>query len=414
MALSPRHTITSQADTRAPHYRLHRAVFSTGERFPIVLHNETLQPAVLATRYLVDERREVRQASTVERDARVLCWLYEWCVQVGIELEETLREGDALSPGQLRGFARWLRAQRATKIIGAVGVAEPAEVSRLPLVSPRTLNDYLAVVAGFFVWAVEEFTCKACSEEDIRQRVERAKGRVERAFRAFRATSSVERPKRYGLTTEEMAELRELAAPGGRRNPFRISLQFRNSLLIETLLATGLRRGELLKLRVCDLPQGPKQTLTVLRQPDDPADPRRDEPRVKTRSRELPLPRRLAVDLHRYVQGDRGACRHRYLFVSSRGGNPLTGSGLGKVFGRLRRCFQDGTRPLHPHLLRHTFNDQVMEKARNMDLPDDIRIKVQNYLNGWVEGSTQSEVYTHRYVEAEAMRLVEGFQSSLW
>jgi integrase len=414
MAFSSGHLPTSPVEAEIPRFLVHRAVFSTGERFSVVLHAETLQPAVLATRYLVDERREVRQASTIERDARVLCWLYEWCGQVGIDLETALREGDVLAPGSLRGFARWLRARRTEKVVGAVGVAKDEGASRVPVLPPRTLNDYLAVVAGFFVWAVEEFAPRAYPEGVVRERVEQAKRRVERAFRAFRAASGVERAKRYGLTAEEVADLRDIVAPGGGRNPFRKALQFRNHLIVETLLATGLRRGELLKLRVPDLPQGPKQTLTVLRQPDDPADPRREEPRVKTRSRELPLPRRLAVDLHRYVQGDRGACPHRYLFVSSRGAAPLTASGLGRVFARLRGSFPGGARPLHPHLLRHTFNDQVMERARSMGMPDDVRVKVQNYLNGWVEGSTQGEVYTRRYVEAEALRVVEGFQSSLW
>ena len=45
---------------------------------------------------------------------------------------------------------------------------------------------------------------------------------------------------------------------------------------------------------------------------------------------------------------------------------------------------------------------------------DDERIKVQNFLCGWAEGSTQSEVYTRRFVEAEALQLIGSYQESLW
>ena len=48
------------------------------------------------------------------------------------------------------------------------------------------------------------------------------------------------------------------------------------------MLATGIRRGELLKLKLSHLPFGPKATLTVERSPDDKEDVRRNEPQVKS------------------------------------------------------------------------------------------------------------------------------------
>jgi len=56
-------------------YRVHTTVFSTGERFPVLLHQQTFQPVVLVTRYVIDRRRETKQSGTIERDVRVLKWL---------------------------------------------------------------------------------------------------------------------------------------------------------------------------------------------------------------------------------------------------------------------------------------------------------------------------------------------------
>ncbi|GEM_PF-590198 len=395
-------------------YFVHKAVFPTGERFPVILHVDSLQPAVLATRYIIDERRESRQASTLERDVRVLCWFYEWCAQVGIDLEKRLKSGDTLNSGEIQGVARWLRAGRNRKIVGTIGKVNDSSSSRIPLLQPRTFNDYLSSIESFLIWAAYEFVPKASSEAGLRKSLRGAKRRIKRAFRAFKAVGTVERAKRYGLTGEELRELRELTQPGGRRNPFREAMQNRNHLIIETMLATGVRRGELLKIRLVDLPRGPKQTISILRQPDDSDDPRLNEPRVKTRSREIPIPKTLAISLVQYVQRERGRCNHPYLFVSSRGHQPLSLAGLNNIFLMIRKNFRVSDRSIHPHLLRHTFNDLLMEKAKASGMTDDIRLKVQNFLNGWTEGSTQSEIYTHRFVEAEAMQLLGSYQQSLW
>ena len=393
---------------------VYKAVFSTGERFPVVLHSDTLQPAVLATRFIIDERRETRQASTIERDVRVLCWLYDWCAFVGICLELLLRSGESLSVKQIQGFLRWLRSGRQNKLVGTIGAVDAGADSKAVVLRPRTFNSYLSTIESFLVWAAYEFIPKTDSSEGIRKRLRDAKRRIQRAFKAYKAVESVERARRYGLTDNELQELRKLSIPGGPQNPFRKQIQNRNYLIIEIMLATGVRAGELLKMRLQDLPRGPKQTVSIVRQPDDAKDPRKDEPRVKTRSREIPIPRKLATELVGYVQKERGYCNHQYLFISSRGRAPLSRSGLSNIFSVIQAKSPVGTRAVYPHLLRHTFNDLLMDRAKQTGMPDDVRIKVQNFLCGWVEGSSQSEVYTRRFVEAEALQLLGQYQQSLW
>jgi len=121
------------------------------------------------------------------------------------------------------------------------------------------------------------------------------------------------------------------------------------------------------------------------------------------------------VELWRYAQKHRKPGRHPYLFTSQRGGVPLDVSGLNGIFSCLvRRCFPDLRGKLHPHNIRHTFNNRLLEKARELGWSDDQQQKVQTYLNGWAEGSIMPEIYTRAVVEAQAMELAERYQAELY
>lgn len=392
-------------------YFCHISIFSSGERFPVLLSAETFQPVILPTRYVIDERRETKQAGTIGRDIRVLGWFYEWSDRNGIDLETLLRNGESLTAGEITGFSRYLRARRSAPIIGTIGQASPEQFDVL---SPATFNSYLAVIEDFLIWAAYEFIPVATPTGEIRDTVETAKERIRRAFRGNRMGGRTPR-QRFGLTPDEVAALRQVITPGAQQNPFKKPLQFRNYLIIELMLATGVRRGELLKIKLQHLPQGPKDTLTVERSPDDKQDSRRNEPQVKTRGREIPLPKTLAIDLWKYAQQHRKRGNHSYLFTSHRNGAPLDSAGVNWIFDLIvSRCFPELKGRLHPHILRHTFNHRLVEQALLLGWSDAERHKVQVYLNGWSDGSTMPAVYSRGAIEAQAMELAERYQASLY
>jgi integrase len=394
----------------AERYFVHVALFQSGERFPVLLHRETLQPAVLATRYIVDECRENSQASTLLRSVRVLKWLYEWCEATGIELESRLRQARLPTAAEITGFCRHLRAR---KIPDGRNFAERAEPEVISTLSPATFNFYLSVVERFLIWAAYEFFPVGLPAR-ARETVETSRERLQRAFRSNKLGGKPLRT-RLGLSDQEVAELREVVRPGHRRNPFKPVVQFRNYVVVELMLATGLRRGEVLKVKLSHLPVGPKSTLTVQRTPGDKDDTRRNEPAVKTREREIPIAKPLAVELWRYAQKHRKPGKHPYLFTSQRDGAPLDVAGVNWIFSCIvRRCFPHLRGKLHPHNIRHTFNNRLMVKARELGWSDDRQQKVQTYLNGWAEGSIMPEIYTRAVIEAQAMELAEKYQAELY
>ena len=391
-------------------YIMRTSIFSSGERFPVLLYAESYQPVILPTRYVIDIRRETKQAGTLERDVRILKWLYEWSDACGLYLEERLRRGETLSVSEITGFCRYLRTRRSETIVGSINLRE---VEKVDILSPQTFSAYIAIVEDFLIWAANIYIPKTAPAGQIKETVENAKESLRNAFRGNQIGG--ESVPRQGLTLEEVAGLREVIRPGAKRNPFKASLQFRNYLIIELMLATGIRRGELLKIKLSHLPRGPKVTLSIVRAPDDPEDTRRNEPRVKTLEREIPLPKWLAKALWEYARKHRKKGNHPYLFTSNRDGSPLGLTAVNFIFRLLvKRCLPNLEGRLSPHIMRHTFNSGIQDKGMELGWDEERLKKVQKYLGGWSEQSTMADRYARRSIEAKALEVAEKYQAALY
>jgi integrase len=103
--------------------------------------------------------------------------------------------------------------------------------------------------------------------------------------------------------------------------------RLRNWLMFEVALELGIRRGELLKLRLDSLPRGAHDGVLILRRPDDPNDSRPHEPAVKTAERAIPASRTLLCAIRAYLTYPpplgRVSGKSPYLFVA-RSGAPLS------------------------------------------------------------------------------------------
>lgn len=270
----------------------------------------------------------------------------------------------------------------------------------------------MAVVRSFLMWAIEtHLSAVLSSPTDLAK----ALSTVERAFRAHRIPQPVP-SRRYGLSREEVAHLLATIHPDSLCNPFRQPSRQRNFLLIRLLLETGIRRGELCKLRLEDInTRGAGPFIRVARQPDDPRDKRRREPRVKTRERRIPIGGELCRLLIGYIARRPAAASHPYLFLSTRSADPLTMDGVTEVFLHVRRRVERvGNVDFTPHTLRRTFNDRLLESARTGAWTEQQVHDSQNYLNGWSEQSRQGAVYARRFVGQSAMEIAQAMQQGLY
>jgi len=391
-------------------YVVRTSVFSSGERFPVLLFKDTLQPVPLPARYVIDMRRETKQSGTIEQDVRVLGWLYEWAKHVGIDLESSLRRGELIPFRDLIGFCRYLRAYRNHNVIGSISYKDK---SRTNVLSPKTFNTYINVVQDFLIWAAKKFIPRNEDPIRVREAVRHAKESIEQTFRGQQIGGRSAAVK--GLTDDQFILLREVIKPNTAGNPFKKSTQFRNYVIVELMIAAGIRRGELLKLKLSHLPIGSKKTLTIVRSPDDKEDSRKNEPQVKTLEREIPLSRALAQDLWRYVDKHRKNGRHKYLFTSNRDGSPLCLGGVNWIFNVLfKKFFIKLDTRLYPHIMRHTFNDRIVRMANEKKWDDNKVAAMQKYINGWSENSKMPERYARRAIEEISMELMKEYQDELY
>lgn len=122
-------------------------------------------------------------------------------------------------------------------------------------------------------------------------------------------------------------------------NPFRDPrIRLRNAILFNLLRDTGIRRGELLSLRVGDVDVGHEPIVWVRRNHDDVADPHCNQPVAKTKERPLPIPLELATLIQDYILSHRakipGARRHGYLLVSHKKGDDLGSAAVSDGVGK--------------------------------------------------------------------------------
>ena len=152
-----------------------------------------------------------------------------------------------------------------------------------------------------------------------------------------------DRTRYRSLTDTQLQIVRTLIRPSAVENPFPERLQLRNWLMIELLLETGIRRGELLKLYSTDINKGSQHAYVSINDREhDPRDPRVEEPALKTHGRTVGISAQLYEVYERYIQSDRRPLRdgkpmkllYRYLFISDRG-RPLSIRALSNVLDRL-------------------------------------------------------------------------------
>ncbi len=176
--------------------------------------------------------------------------------------------------------------------------------------------------------------------------------------------------------------------------------------MFEVALELGIRRGELLKLRLDSLPRGANDGILILRRPDDPNDSRPHEPAVKTAERAIPASGFLLSAIRAYLTYPpplgRVSGKSPYLFVA-RSGAPLSSDRADDVIVAIGR--HAGVKPLSWHRLRHTWAETMAEVLA--DQPNGMDRLV--YLGGWKSPSSASR-YIQRAIAKQASASVRDYQ----
>lgn len=411
--------------------KLVQSRFSSGQRVPLLVQDGQAAPLPKLVPFIyVQLKLRHRAYNTAAAHLRAIQAFYSYAESRELDIDEAILacHFEAIL-ALLDGYAIWLQSGRqADNLVARIGTAATAP---FPHVDPRTRDQYLRLLKQYLSWCVTRYIPRARQNSTTLANIEVVFADVadviERRFESHIINVRPDRTRYRSLTDAQLQIVRRLIRPGAAENPFPERLQLRNWLMIELLLETGIRRGELLKLYTTDINQGSQHAYVSINDREhDPGDPRAEEPALKNHGRTVGISAQLYEVYEHYIQGERRPLRdgkpmkllYRYLFISDRG-RPLSIRALSNVLDRLFLTIElahPGLLPtLSAHDFRHTFADRFLAylvEQRGHDLEratDELR-----RVCGWSETSAMPRRYASRYLAESANRHNAQRASAAW
>lgn len=419
-------------------------VLAGGERV-LFLRDDRGVPLFYPTLFTTTQLRNAgAAANTIRNKLLDVVVLMRWERTHGREILEEFRRGSFLSPADIasiRDFAkldmRYLDAGTRKGRAGAAGVhfmeASVSSPEAAPAVEPQQHYNRLSTIAEYL-----EFCATVITQHSDSKATSDQVRRMANTIRKHRPRGLAKRVNEDAVLRSPPSELIDrfmaVAAADNPTNPFRNEgVRLRNAIIFGVLRFAGMRRGELLSLRIDQVDFGDEPLLWVRRNQDDRHDPRPNQPSSKTLERPIPIPDSLANQIHTYILKFRSkippARRHPYLLVSHKKGatwgRPLSLSSISsRMFAEMRKV-DDAFSGIHPHAFRHNMNyelsvriDRINASAResNGEGPRAIsaarEADMRAYLNGH-RSTASAVVYNRRHVREESERAMRGLHSDL-
>lgn len=391
-------TDVSAVATPSP-FTVLNVVLGSGERLPCLVESTTWLPVRVATRWAVRYRRYRVQSSTLANNLRVLARVYRWAREsAGYDLDNHLTQGQALRNREIESLVGTLRA--------------PGDGRAL---DTGAFDQHLAVIEDFLKWSLDSENRGGRSVLSLDQ-LTAERSRIEQLFQSLRVGA---RPSARiePLEATDIEAIRHaigpIRAPGSHISfpeAFSSHARLRNWLMFEVALELGIRRGELLKLRLDSLPRASDDGIRILRRPDDPHDSRAREPAVKTAERVIPASRELLRAVQAYLTSQaplgRVSGKSPYLFVT-RSGSPVSIDTADDIIVAIGRF--SGVTPLSWHRLRHTWAERMAELFAEQPNGMDRLV----YLGGWTN-PLSARRYIQRTLAKQAREALRGYHQKLY
>lgn len=383
-----------------------------GERFAVLV-DETGMPLYYPALYVTASLRGASVSiNTITNALGAIKMLCAWEEYYSVSLEARFKQSELLAPHEIHSLRDFMQKPLAEtrpqggKVVPIKGrpkrVGKENQYNRMSVAA-----EYLEFIAG----RLHPLTETSASE--IAQMSARIKANRPRM------SSKVEDDRSTTHTDDALLDLIEqIIRPGNEENPVRdYGIQFRNALMFTLLRVTGVRRGELLNIKIEDFDFA-KGTVKIVRRADSSGDLRDYQPLAKTREREIPLISDLMERVWDYIDKHRnkvpGARKHGYLFVTHHPGQsqgwPLSNSGFGKFIATLS-ALGDKATGLHSHALRHHWNYMFSKRSEAQNRTPEYENKMRSYLMGWSETSGTAATYNKRHIKEAAGEAVIGLQN---
>lgn len=396
---------------------------TNGYSFPVVVRN-SLPCCVYLNAYLngnhssplsTTKSRTSKQPPsfhTRKKYAYELKFLYCFFMENSIDLVERVACGTFLSIEEIDNYIRackfYVDAEDDNKDSNVISLTDKrirdaihATSSSQPEVSAHTFNQRLNRLKAYieFLYVCHHYD-KAETEQQIStdDQFNKFKLYISSVISSSRKDNTVVKDAfEAAIPSDKFFELLDVIKERSPNNPFKSS-RLRNQIIAQILIDTGVRVGAVLKLKVSDLVDdwdNPRFRLT--RTPNDPTDIRRLPAANKTKALSISISRDLMKLIKLYIETVRSstsnAHKHDFVFISEKGksiGNPISYNATHKIINTFGQRIGIA---LHPHLLRHKWNEIFEDKAREKGFSADKVEDLRKYAMGWVEDSKMASVY---------------------
>lgn len=380
-------------------------VMGSGERYCLLVQQDSGMPLFYPNLFItIQVRNSSLSFASMEGALSSIAVLLKFCDVHQIDLVERFRSGFFLKLNEVDALADYCQLNLSSKV--AVNKVLSLSKARKPRVANETVYRRLSVIAKYLDW-LGTLLSVSCTENKNKLDALVKKVRSRRPVKKGRNQSLVEK----GLTDEQVDLLFEVFRPKSDMNPFKgESTKVRNRLMFLMLYFLGVRMGELLSIKVKDIDFSNNQ-IVIARRADEKADPRLDQPLVKTMDRRIPLKDSLAAEIHNYVMNYRrkesSARKHEYLFVVHKpgptSGQPVSKATYNKVMTTVK-ALSPKLIDFTGHALRHKWNERFSLLMDSMDEPPDEEKQEQlrSWLMGWKQGSGTAAYYNKRFIKNKA------------
>lgn len=411
-------------------FRVRTVIFESGERFPVLIDRESGLPLFDPTVYCVSGLRARNKATnTIDQALRSIMVLLTFFQVNRIHLQERILRGNLLNLSEIdelislsrenyltmSSWAKGSRSSSSHKPPSFEKVRALSNKSASNSVCSHTAANRIRVIRDYLKWHVNRHLLKNPGNEYLKQSWLQCSEILNARIPKIRRFNSV--GAREGLPEPQIKRLLEVIEPNFEGNPWRnYHVRERNYLIVFWFISLGIRRGELLNLKISDI-DSRRNLVTIARRADDKDDVRRKQPLVKTRDRILELsPALLKLTLNYIVHTRnkvKGARKNEFLFVSTRSGDPLSSGAVNKIFSEIECAFPKDFTSLTPHVLRHTWNEVFSEQCDASSVDKETEVEARKYAMGWKDGTTAA-LYLKRYISRVAREQSLAMQEKIF
>ncbi|WP_445496132.1 tyrosine-type recombinase/integrase [Photorhabdus sp. SF281] len=314
-------------------------VSETGERLKLLVDGPSGVPLFYPNLYNTSQIRGAsKSVATIQSYITSMKVLYSWAAEYSVDIEKRWKRGEWLKTWEvdsLRDYCSLPLRSPSELQEKVVNIRQGRPVISASVNSP-TKYVRMTFIADYLRWFADMLT--KTSSKNLKIEIEAMYKSIKSHRPKMKGRSVISREDK-GLDSDLLQEVMKVLKLGHDNNPYQgYSLQVRNAAIIALLHYLGIRRGELLNLRIDDI-NFVTNEVRIVRRADSSKDHRVYQPLVKTEERILPISSRLAEILSEYVIRYRSAFpfarKHPYLFVTHKKGpyqgDPLSNSGFGKV-----------------------------------------------------------------------------------